>query len=480
MSSLCDLETGRGQVAEIRRLLAGGSGNVHLVGIAGIGMAGLAVHLAARGFRVSGCDLCPNRVSDALASGGVDVLPGHSPSHITADIQWLVKSTAVPDDSDEILAAKTKGLPVYPRGAVLPALLEDRVSVAVTGTHGKTTTSAMIAQVLADAGLKPGFCIGGEVTALGGVAAAGAGKILVVEADESDGTVILYEPDVAVITNIEYDHMEYFRDENTLVAYFRTLAANAKRRVVFCADDPRAVAVCGQHPKGFSYGFSARADLGGADIEETASSVSLSLLLKGRDLGRIALPVPGRHNAQNALAACAVAMELGLSFEQVRNGLAKFTHVRRRFEKVVDHDGLLVISDYAHHPTEIRALVQTALQLKKKKVIGVFQPHRYTRTLALGKDFPPAFAGLSEVVLVPVYEASEAPIAGGTSEDLFKHFQSFGRVPTRYIPSLKDAWRYLKTNFGKDDLLLVIGAGDVEKIAAWAHDEFEKRTYTNQ
>jgi UDP-N-acetylmuramate--alanine ligase len=198
----------------------------------------------------------------------------------------------------------------------------------------------------------------------------------------------------------------------------------------------------------------------------------VNVQLKGKTLGRIALPVPGRHNAQNALAACAAAMELGLSFEQVRDGLGKFTHVRRRFEKVVDHDGLLVISDYAHHPTEIKALVQTALQLGKKKVIGVFQPHRYTRTLALGKDFPPAFAGLSELVLVPVYEASESPIAGGTSEDLFKHFQSFGRVPTRYITSLEEAWRYLKSNFGKGDLLLVIGAGDVEKIAGWAHDEY--------
>lgn len=479
MASLCDLETGRRQVAEIRRLLAGRPGGVHLVGVAGIGMAGLAVHLAARGFRVSGCDLSPNRVSDALVSCGVNILAGHSPSHITADIQWLVKSTAVPDDSDEILAAQQSGLPVYPRGAVLPALLEGRTSVAVTGTHGKTTTSAMIAQVLADGGLKPGFCIGGEVTALGGVAAPGAGRILVVEADESDGTVILYEPDVAVITNIEYDHMEHFRDEDTLVGCFKTFAANAKRRVIYCADDPRAVAVCETHPKRFSCGFSARADLRGTDVEETASSVSLNILLKGRKLGRVALPVPGRHNAQNALVACAAAMELGLSFEQVRDGLGKFTHVRRRFEKVVDRDGLLVISDYAHHPTEIQALVQTALQLKKK-VIAVFQPHRYSRTLALGKDFPPAFAGLSELVLVPVYEASEAPLAGGTSEDLFQHFQTFGRVPTRYIPSLEEAWRYLKMNFGKGDLLLVIGAGDVEKIAGWARDEYAIRDNINK
>ena len=475
MSSLCDLGTGRRQVAEVRKRLAAQPGAVHLVGIAGIGMAGVAIHLAARGFRVSGCDHSLNRVSDTLFAHGIQALAGHCSSHLGADIQWIVKSTAIPDDNEELLAARKKGIPVYQRGVVLPALLEGRTSVAVTGTHGKTTTSAMIACTLASAGLKPGFCIGGEVTALGGVAAPGGGTYLVVEADESDGTVILYEPDVAVITNIEYDHMEHFHDEETLVGCFKTFAAAAKRRVIYCADDPRAVGVCGKCARGLSYGFSASAALRGTDVEETASAVRINVFLKGRSLGVLSLPVAGRHNAQNALAACAAAMELGLTFEQVRDSLGKFMHVRRRFEKVVDRGGRLVISDYAHHPTEIRALVRTALQLRKRKTIAVFQPHRYTRTLALGKDFPPAFEGLSELVLVPVYEASEAPLAGGTSEDLFQHFQSFGRVPTRYSPSLEEAWQYLKSNFETGDLLLVIGAGDVEKIAGWAHEEYAIR-----
>ena len=275
-----------------------------------------------------------------------------------------------------------------------------------------------------------------------------------------------------MITNIEYDHMEHFRDEETLAGCFRAFAANAGRCVIFCADDPRACAICGNHPKGISYGFSARSDFRGADIEETASSVSVSVAFKGRGLGQLVLPVPGRHNALNAMAACAAAMELGVSFERVREGLGRFAHARRRFERVVDRGGRLVISDYAHHPTEIRALVQTALRLGKKRVIGVFQPHRYTRTLALGCDFPPAFQGLSELVLVPVYEASESPLAGGTSEDLLRHFMSFGKVPARYIPSLGEAWEYLKAAVEKDDLLLVVGAGDVEKIAEWARDTF--------
>ncbi len=479
MAALCNLESGRKQVAEIRRLLSGCPGHVHLVGVAGIGMAGIAVHLAAHGFRVTGCDLVPNRVSEALASGGVNVFCGHSPSHLAPDTGWLVKSTAVPDDSGEILAAKKAGIPVYPRGAVLPALLEGRTSVAVTGTHGKTTTSAMIAHVLAMSGLEPGFCIGGEIPSLGGVAAAGAGRVLVVEADESDGTLILYEPDVGVITNIEYDHMEHFRDEEMLVGCFQMFADGVRRRIVYCADDPRAAAVCGKNPKGFSYGLSAPSHLRGTEIEETSSRIRANVLLKGAELGALSLPVPGRHNLLNALGACAAAMELGLSFGRVCAGLATFTHARRRFEKVVDRKDLLVISDYAHHPTEIQALVRTTMQCGGRRLIGVFQPHRYTRTRALGKAFPPAFAGLDELVLVPVYEASESPLEGGTSEDLFGHFQSFGQVPTRYLLSLDEAWRYVKAKIGAGDVLLVIGAGDVEKIAGWARDEYATRNNEN-
>ena len=469
MGLLVSLEVGRSQVDQVRHLLQQGPCHVHLVGIAGIGMAGVAYHLAARGFHVTGCDLASNRVSDWLDTKGIPVAIGHDAAHIGSDVAWVIRSTAVPDSNPELGEARRRGIPVFGRGVVLPALLHGKVSIAVSGTHGKTTTSTMIAELLESGGLHPGFCVGGEVAALGGVAGGGDSHIMVVEADESDGTIMLYEPDIAVITNIEYDHMEHFEQEETLIRCFEVFAGNA-RRVIFCADDPRASTVGHALPRIRSYGFSKQADLQGQDIVETGTSVRMIVSFKDKRLGELSLPVPGRHNAQNALAACAVAMEMGMTFDQVREGLQKFTHARRRFEKVYDNK-VLVISDYAHHPTEIAALVRTSLQLRRPQVIGVFQPHRYTRTLALGKDFPPAFAGLDELILVPVYEASESPIPGGTSQDLYRHFREYGLVPVKYIESLSDAWKYTRGILKEGDVLLVIGAGDVEQVAFWAKDE---------
>lgn len=472
MALLLSLEEGRKQVAEVGHLLRRGHGHVHLLGIGGIGMAGIAVHLAARGFRVSGCDAAPNRVSDALALRGIEVMAGHARSHLAPDVAWVVKSTAVPDDAPEAVLARQRGLPVFARGAVLPALLHGRVSVAVSGTHGKTTTAAMVAQILDAAGLRPGFCIGGELPSLGGCAAAGGGRYLAVEADESDGTVMLYEPDLAVITNIEFDHMEHFESEESLERCFGLFARNARQAVIYCADDPRATAVCARLTGSISYGFGHGAAFRGVDVRETPRSTGLEIVQSGRSLGRVEVPVPGRHNALNAVGAFAAAVTAGVDPGRAGAGLATFAPARRRFETF--HEGeVTVISDYAHHPTEIRALVQTALPLKKGRVLAVFQPHRYTRTRALGADFPPAFEGLDEVVLVPVYEASERPLEGGTSQDLLRRFEAFGRVKTRYAESLEEAWDGLRLELRPGDLLLVVGAGDVEKIASWAKEFLE-------
>jgi UDP-N-acetylmuramate--alanine ligase len=460
------------RVAEVSVVLERRSGHVHLAGIGGIGMAGVAIHLAARGFRVTGCDLAAGRVSDWLQERGIPVAIGHSPKHLDADVDCVIRSTAVPEDSPEIAAAAARGIPVFARGSVLPALLHGRTSVAVSGTHGKTTTSAMIATILHDAGMNPGFCIGGEILQLGGVAGAGADRVMVVEADESDGTVALYEPNIAVITNIEYDHMEHFDSEEALVECFQRFAAQARWGVVYCADDPRASVVCGALPKGISYGFAEGANLRGVNIELTNHGVACDVMRGANTLGRITLGIAGRHNLLNALGAAAASMELGLRFDQVAAGLATFRHARRRFEEVYNDGTTLVVSDYAHHPTEIRALVRTALPLKRNRVVAIFQPHRYTRTRALGPDFPPAFEGLDEVVLVPVYEASEEPIEGGTSKDLLNLFAERGLVRVRYEPSLKDAWKYLRGVLHRGDIFLVVGAGDVEQVAFWARDEF--------
>ena len=467
-------KNGSGEVRAVRSLLEKGSGSVHLVGVGGIGMAGIALHLAGRGFKTSGCDLTESRVTDWLVSRGITFLKGHRADHVSPETGWVVHTAAVDPGHEELRRARELGIPCFRRGTVLPALLHGRTSVAVSGTHGKTTTSAMIAQVLFFCGRDPSFCVGGELDVLGGVAGVGRGGTMVVEADESDATVALYEPDIAVITNIEYDHMEHFKGEEDLVACFEAFARNAGRRLVYCADDPRAAQLGRMLDKSLSYGFSPESVIRGSSFEENPLSSSLTVSRDGRELGRLAVPAPGRHNALNALATVAVGLELGLSFESVSGALARFAPARRRFEWIVNAGERFVISDYAHHPTEIRAVVQSALKLGHRRVIAVFQPHRYTRTKALGPDFPPAFEGLHELVLAPVYEASESPIEGGTSKDLMRYFKDFRRVPVHYVDSLTAAWDYLKGALQPGDLLMVIGAGDVEKIAFWAKKEFEQ------
>lgn len=455
--------------AVARALLAHGPAAVHFAGVGGVGMAGLARLLAARGFAVSGCDASASRITDWLVRHGIAVQFGHNAAHVTPDLAWLVRTPAVAADAPEILAAQAHRLPVLARGVVLPALLQTfPFSIAVAGTHGKTTTTAMIAQLLQANGRAPAFAVGGEVEALGGVAAAGQGQLVVVEADESDGTLALYAPDLAVVTNIEFDHMEHFGGEPELVGCFQRFIRQA-RCVIYGADDPRAAAL---GRGGISFGFADHADFRATNVELSPRASAFDVLRRGVKLTRLQLPVPGRHNILNALAACAAvdavlrrdapAHPAGAACFQA---LESFCPARRRFEVVSEAGGVLVISDYAHHPTEIRALVAAARGLGRPRLLAVFQPHRYTRTLALGADFPGAFAGVDEVVLAPVYAASEPPLAGGSSRDLARHFAQSGVTRLREVESLDAAWNYLRETLRDGDALLVVGAGDVEKIA---------------
>jgi len=480
-------------VKAARRELMSLPSSVHLVGICGVGMAGLAYLLAKRGLRVSGCDLQRNRLAEWLEARGIAVYEGHDPGHVAEGINWVIHTAAVSQYCPEIKAARARGLAVFSRGTVLPALLEDHVSVAVAGTHGKTTTTAFITQMLKAAGKDPSWCIGGEVKPLGGVAGVGNGGILVVEADESDGTLALYAPDVAVVTNIEFDHMERFGSVAEFENCFRTFVRRARKRIVFCADNSRAAAVCSAEPNALSYGLAADAHVRAENLHGDDSRQSFEVLKNGVSLGEITILVPGRHNILNALAAVAVGLEMGLAFEEIQMALAQVVLPRRRFERVADHAGITIISDYAHHPTEIAALVATARNLPHRRLLAVFQPHRYTRTLALGPEFPSAFDGVDDVVLVPVYAASEQPLKGGTVWDLYAHFRTRRRgsptanergageprsassnldscCPGRcaLASSLEQVWAYFSRRLRSGDVFLVVGAGDVEKIALWA------------
>lgn len=452
---------------------------VHLLGACGVGMAGLARLLRARGLTVSGCDASRPPLADWLGAHGIPVAAGHDPAHLDAAADWLIRSPAVPERAPELVAARERGVPVFRRGEVLPVVMRRyATAVAVSGTHGKTTTTGFITQLLRHAGRDPAWCIGGEVPGLGGVAGEGRGGAIVVEADESDGTVALYRPDLAVVTNIEFDHMEHFRDVAAFEDCFRRFMARAVAGVVYCVEDPRARALAAGVPHALPYGFSPDARVRGTDLVETADGQRFTLWFHDQCCGQVVLPVLGAHHARNALAAAAVGLLLGLSPEDLLAGMRRLQLPGRRFERVVSRPDVTVISDYAHHPTEVAAIVRTAARLPFRRRIAIYQPHRHTRTLALGADFPRAFAGLDALVLAPVYAASEPPLRGGSVWDLYTHFRtqaaadSGAGIPVpRVARSLAEGWAWLRRELAPGDLLLVVGAGDVESVARWAEAE---------
>lgn len=456
----------RTEYAEARDVVRAPPGIVHLLGIAGVGVAGVAVQLVDRGFAVTGCDGAPESLGPWLNARGIAVMRGHDPRHLDNGAKWLVRTPAVAEDEPELLAARKKGLPVFYRGTILPALLAGQQSIAVGGTHGKTTTSAMIAHALCETGTDLSFCIGGDVPTLGGVARAGSAGVMVVEADESDGTLALYEADYAVITNVEMDHVDFFEEIADLDFCFSAFAKQARTAVVYCADDAGAVRAANTATaKRISYALSAFADWTAREVCYGPLTVSAKLFFHGQLQGLLRLNVPGRTNLLDAMAAVAVCVDRGSSFADVAAALQKFRSVRRRFDMVAQGREITVISDYAHHPTEIAAFLQQVRGLNPQRVLAVFQAHRYSRTAALGPAFPPAFEGVDELILAPVYAASEEPVPGGMTDDLSRHFERWGKIPVTTAQSLLDAWEIIRKKWRAGDVVLVVGAGDVEQLA---------------
>ena len=441
---------------EIRRWIRTPGARVHLLGVGGIGMAGVARLLAAKGLVVTGCDGGAPRTLAWLRSCGIPATTGHDPSHLDG-VDLAVFSPALQPGHPERAAAEKRGIPLYRRGQALPVLAESWRTVAVSGTHGKTTTSSMVAHVLRACGADPSWCIGGELPPDGAPAGIGKSDWLAIEADESDGTLAHYAPEIAVVTNVEFDHMEHFASKEAMVDCFRAFARQAKA-VVFCADDPEAAKI-GAETGGTSYGFAPGADFRGEILE--AGPAGTRFAVRGQ---AVALPLPGRHNVANALAALAACERCGIALDAAAAALAGFALPKRRFEPVAMARGIRVVADYAHHPSEIRALIDAAKQAGAARIWAVFQPHRYTRTLALGADFPPAFAGVEGVILAPVYAASEPPLAGGTSEDLLKHFWRHGETPVELARDLEQAAELVAARWKAGDWVLVVGAGDVEDV----------------
>jgi UDP-N-acetylmuramate--alanine ligase len=453
-------------------------GQLHFVGVCGVGMAGLAYLLAMRGWTVSGCDEKMNPLADWLRTGGVNVDQGHAKAHVTPDLSCLVVTPAVHPDEPELLAAKASGIPIRRRGEVLAELMSRNQTVAVCGTHGKTTTSCFTTRLLQCCGMNPGWCIGGMTQSLGAVAGVGDGQMLIAESDESDGTLAFYHPSVTVLMNLDIDHLEHFEDEADLADCFRRVIMQTRRGVAVCADHARAfdLAKASSLVPILTFGFSESADVRATGVEVTKEGSSFDIVINRTFMGRVTLPVSGEHNIINALGAVVAALLLGLPAEKILKSLplACSELPGRRFECIAERDGVLFVTDYAHHPQELRAMLTMARLHRPKRLIAVFQPHRYTRTLALGSEFPAAFAGADEVILLPVYAASEDPLPGGSTCDLYAHFrQQFPAQSVKLGRSFREVWHYLKTVVRPGDLVLIAGAGDVIQLAETVKNSFK-------
>lgn len=443
---------------------------VHFVGIGGSGMSGIARILVARGVQVSGSDIHDSSSLAGLRSIGITIYIGHQPSNL-GEANVVVRSSAIPQDNVEISAARDRGIEVIERAQALASLLVGKKSVAIAGTHGKTTTTSMLTVALQHCGLDPSFSIGATVRNSGTNAHHGSGEIFVVEADESDGSFTAYKPRGAVITNIELDHVDNFKNLGEVEEIFRNFVSTIQPGgfLVICADDPGAKKLCEelrQHPNPeltvITYGEDPLSDMKLDRIHVGPKSATARLTYKGRVLGEMELSISGRHNILNAAAAVAAATALGAHSLDVLAGLKLFTGARRRFEVKGHVNGITVVDDYGHHPTEIRATLETARVFAGSgRVLAIFQPHRYSRTQAFSTEFAQSLAKADHTYLLEVYPASEKPIPGVTSSLIASKIAP-GAVT--YEPSMPTVVDLVANEARPGDVIITLGAGDVSAL----------------
>ncbi|MGA8259071.1 MAG: UDP-N-acetylmuramate--L-alanine ligase [Arenicellales bacterium] len=445
---------------------------IHFVGIGGAGMSGIAEVLLNLAYQVSGSDIANSPVTARLRAQGAEVHIGHE-ARLVEKSDVVVVSTAIPADNPEVLAARAAKIPVIPRAEMLGELMRFQQGIAVAGTHGKTTTTSLVASVLASGGLDPTFVVGGLVNSVGTNASLGRGEYLVAEADESDASFLHLQPVVAVVTNIDADHMgTYGGDFGALKQAFVEFLSNLPfyGRAVLCWDDPvvREVAASVHKPI-LTYGTCREADIRAADIHQRG--LETHFLVPGSPDMRVTLALPGRHNALNALAAIAVGRYLGISDEQIGQGLSQFKGIGRRFQikgRFPARDGeALVVDDYGHHPRELQVTLDAARRAwPDRRLVVVFQPHRYTRTRDLLDDFAKVLSDQDPLILTEVYPAGESPIAGADGRALCRSIRQRGRTDPVFVESLKDLPAVLYGIVRDGDVVLTLGAGDIGRKAS--------------
>lgn len=438
--------------------------SIHFIGIGGIGMSGLAYLLAKGGHKVSGSDIQPNPQTEKLSNNGVSIHYGHRPD-LVEGVEQVVYSTAIAESDPELMRSRALGIEVLHRAQVLAALAISKKLIGISGTHGKTTTTSMIGSLLCDADLDPMVVIGAQVDSLGGNAKAGSGEYLVAEVDESDRSLLHFHPEIAVVTNVEADHLDHYAGIDDIVETFHQFIAQSKHWIA-CLDDPNiAERLVPSSPvpwTGYSLDNHPLAQYRADEVRYGAECTRAHIWEGEEILGTLELSVLGRHNLSNALSVIAVARRLGLPFSVIAQSLKRFRGAQRRFQERGVRDGVVFIDDYAHHPSEIRATLATAKLHPNHRVVAIFQPHRYTRTKALLKEFSTAFQDADVVVLTDIYSAGEAysGIDGSHVADAVR--QHHPKV--HYCPSLGDLSQWLQLHLCPGDMAVFLGAGNINKV----------------
>jgi UDP-N-acetylmuramate--alanine ligase len=440
---------------------------IHFVGIGGIGMSGIAEVLLNLGFAVSGSDIEKSPITERLATLGAVIFHRHAQRNVKGS-DVVVVSSAIGADNPEVAAARKNGIPVIRRADMLGELMRMRTGIAVAGAHGKTTTTSLAAVVLQEAGLDPTVIVGGQIKSMRTNARLGEGRLLVAEADESDGSFVNLSPVYALITNIDAEHLDFY---GGLEQIFDAFVAFANRvpfhgAVICCLDNPQVRVVMPRFERrSVTYGLESGADVRGKIVKTGPLGTEFSLSIKGRSKGTLFLPLPGRHNVRNALSVCALAEELDIGFSRLRSGLKRFEGVSRRLEIKGDVGGVLFIDDYGHHPSEVRATIETVRENYQRRLVVAFQPHRFTRTRDLHESFEDSFTGADEVFITEIYPAGERPIPGVSGEMIYRAALRGGLKHISYLPRWEDLRRALLETIRPGDVFLTLGAGNIWRMA---------------
>ncbi len=442
---------------------------IHFVGIGGIGMSGIAEVLLNLGYKVSGSDLRESDTTERLRGLGGEIRIGHVAENLT-NVDVVVTSTAVQNDNPEVVEAKLRMIPVIPRAEMLAELMRMKYGIAIAGTHGKTTTTSMVATVLTFAGIDPTIVIGGKLNTLGSNAKLGKGEYLVAEADESDGSFLKLSPSIAVVTNIDADHLDYYEGgieqiKDTFVEFINKIPFYGL--AILCLEDRNIAEIIPRIKKRFmTYGLSSQADLRATHVNLEGFQTTFTAHYKGYRLGDISFKMPGAHNVLNALACTAVALELDLPFDKIQEGFSQFGGVGRRFTVKGDKNGIMVVDDYGHHPAEIRATLAAARSgWPERRLVVAFQPHRYSRTKELFNEFVTCFYDADVLVITDIYAASEKPLPGVSAELLADEIRRHGQRDVTYIADRTRLPEHLAGCIKEGDIVITLGAGNIWQAA---------------